>query len=297
MDSDTISGGVQGTSARARFTGFDGAGEALLPSFTAEGIQIADGAAASLIDASLLSVTETAEAIAGLHIAVDRLASASTSNASARDEPGCVVFLLSGVDGPAAAAAVRVAARRLAPTRRVNAIRVGRSAADAARTVAFMLNCRSLTGQLVLLGPPYPASVPAQPDLRPSDAVPRSWPSAGTREVLIRDLVLPCRIGVRRHERDAPQRVRINLVLAVEETPLHDRLEDVVCYDEVVDHIRRLAAGSHINLVETLAERIAEGCFGDRRVGAVRVTVEKLDVYPEATATGVRIVRIRPDSQ
>ena len=249
----------------------------------------------AIVDATPLAAADANRALQALADAAALLGTAP----SAPGRPGSVVFLLPATaDGPGAAAAVRRLARQAAPHWRLNAVRIGRSAEDAARTVAFALSCRSFTGQLVALDQPLQASIPAQPDLRPS--VPSAAGGAPrktvTREVMIRDLVLPCRVGVRRHERDAPQRVRVNLKLIVDETPLHDRLEDVVCYDEIVDHIRRIATGGHVNLVETLAERIADGCFDDRRVRSARVAVEKLDVYSDATAAGVRIIRHRPDS-
>ncbi|MFN4089165.1 MAG: dihydroneopterin aldolase [Alphaproteobacteria bacterium] len=262
----------------------------------------------ALVDASPLAAGQGGVAI--LRQAVEAL----LAGAAPADPPGVVVFLLAGVDAPKAVVALRALARRAAPGWRVNGVRVGRSAEDCARTVAFALDCRSLTGQLVVLDPPYGSSVPHQPDLPPAAGIaagPAVGPATGPagrrtagagrrgaagREVLIRDLVLPCRVGVRRHERDAPQRVRINLKLTVDETPLHDRLEDVVCYDDIVDHVRAVAAADHVNLVETLAERIADGCFGDPRVRRVRVAVEKLDIYPDAAAAGVRIVRERADS-
>ena len=125
----------------------------------------------------------------------------------------------------------------------------------------------------------------------PADAAPLL--PAGTRRVLIRDLVLACEIGAYRHERDARQRVRINLDLFVREepAPIGDDLRNVVCYDEIVGGVRRLAGGGHVNLVETLAERIALMCLADARIRSARVRVEKLDVYPDATAAGIEIER------
>jgi dihydroneopterin aldolase len=118
-------------------------------------------------------------------------------------------------------------------------------------------------------------------------------PTGGLRRVFVRDLVLPCEIGVLRHERGAPQRVRINLDLSVlEDRPIEDDLRNVVCYDEIVTGIRRLAEGGHVNLVETLAERIAGMCLADARVRIARVRVEKLDVYEDVAAVGVEIERL-----
>jgi len=115
----------------------------------------------------------------------------------------------------------------------------------------------------------------------------------GHRRVLVRDLVLTCEIGILRHERGRPQRVRVNLDLEVREdaAPIGDDLRNVVCYDEIVSAIRRLVAGGHMNLVETLADRIAQLCLGDARIRVARVRVEKLDVYADAGSVGVEIER------
>lgn len=115
------------------------------------------------------------------------------------------------------------------------------------------------------------------------------------RHVFIRDLVLPCSIGVYRHEHTHTQRVRINVDLAVRESdgPLNDDLANVVCYEDVANGIRAIVARDHVNLVETLAEQIATLCLGDLRILSARVRVEKLDVFTDAKSVGVEIERIR----
>ena len=113
------------------------------------------------------------------------------------------------------------------------------------------------------------------------------------RHVFIRDLILTCLIGVHKHERKKPQRIRINLDLAVTEQSVisTDRLADVVCYEDVADRIRSIVNNGHVNLVETLAEKIASKCLEDRRVKATRVRIEKLDVFKDAASAGVEIER------
>lgn len=117
--------------------------------------------------------------------------------------------------------------------------------------------------------------------------------------VFIRDLVLPCSIGIHPHEKDAPQRVRLNLDLAVHEPAdaINDDYANVVCYETITNAVRDLLAGGHVNLVETLAEDIAGICLGDIRVRSVRVRVEKLDIMPEAVSVGVEIERFRIDDE
>lgn len=117
--------------------------------------------------------------------------------------------------------------------------------------------------------------------------------TAGVRHVFLRDLVVVARIGVYKHEHETPQRVRINLDLAVREGkgPRNDDLAEVVCYEEIRERVRRVVLDRHVNLVETMAERIAESCLSDPRVRTARVRVEKLDVFEDVASVGVEIER------
>lgn len=118
----------------------------------------------------------------------------------------------------------------------------------------------------------------------------------GPYRILIRDLVLPARIGAFAHEEGAPQRVRIAATIEVVPDPTvgADRLERVVSYGPIVDAIRLLVGEGHIRLAETLAERIAAICLDDPRARAAEVTVEKLDVYPDVVV-GVSVRRTRDE--
>lgn len=128
-------------------------------------------------------------------------------------------------------------------------------------------------------------------DVKPSRAA-RSATAAPVAHLFVRDLVLPSLIGVHRHEQDVKQRVRINLDLTVAEpVATDDRLASVVNYETIVARIRAAIGSGHVNLVETLAERIAALCLDDSRVRVARVRVEKLDVFPDAASVGVEIER------
>jgi dihydroneopterin aldolase len=113
--------------------------------------------------------------------------------------------------------------------------------------------------------------------------------------ILVRDLVLKCSIGIHAHERLAPQRVRVNIEMAAFEQagPLSDDIANVVSYEDTIDGVKGILANGHINLVETLAEKIASLCLEDGRVASVTVRVEKLDVYAEAASVGIEIERRR----
>lgn len=120
----------------------------------------------------------------------------------------------------------------------------------------------------------------------------------GVYRIFIRDLVLSCSIGVHDYEKLAPQRVRLNVDVTAREpgAALEDDIVKVVSYEDLVMGIRAIASVGHINLVETLAERVANLCLSDPRVVTVRVRVEKPDVIVEAGGVGVEIERRRSDS-
>ncbi len=124
----------------------------------------------------------------------------------------------------------------------------------------------------------------------PRPALPRA-----IYRIVVRDLLLKCRIGVYEHERLAPQRVLINVDLAVSEVVggTSDDIANVYNYEDVISGAKDIIAAGHIDLVETLAERIAAHCLKDSRVEDVRVKVEKLDVYAEAESVGIEIERLQ----
>lgn len=116
-----------------------------------------------------------------------------------------------------------------------------------------------------------------------------------TYRIIVSDLVLPWRIGVRRHEEDRRQRVRINLDLVVREQadPMADNYQAVTCYEKIIEKIRQMAAAGHVKLAETVAHKVALMCLMEPNAEEVTVRVEKLDAVHDAASVGVEIRRFR----
>lgn len=119
--------------------------------------------------------------------------------------------------------------------------------------------------------------------------------SSGLRHVFVRDLEMMALIGIYGHEKTDPQRIIVNIDLSVAEGdgPKGDDISHVVSYEIVVKKVEAIVAEGHINLVETLCEKIAASCLKDKRVMAARVRVEKPDIIPNARSVGVEIERMR----
>ena len=113
-------------------------------------------------------------------------------------------------------------------------------------------------------------------------------------QVLIKNLEVLARIGIHGHEQGKPQPVRINIWLDGDMEVGVDRLENAMDYEAIAGKIRSIIEAGHINLAETLAERVAAACFEDKRVKHARVRVEKLHALAGAEAAGVEIERDAP---
>ena len=74
-----------------------------------------------------------------------------------------------------------------------------------------------------------------------------------------------------------------------------DALDDTIDYGAVVASVERVVQSEHHQLLERLAERIAEEVLADERVTAVTVSVRKLrpPVPQDLATSGVRITRPR----
>lgn len=85
------------------------------------------------------------------------------------------------------------------------------------------------------------------------------------------------RHGVFGFEREQGQEFVIDVVLRLRtaEAARTDDVRDTVHYGEVAETVARVVGGEPVNLIETLAERIAVAVLADRRLTSVRVTVHK----------------------
>ncbi|MFL6623919.1 MAG: dihydroneopterin aldolase [Sulfurifustaceae bacterium] len=111
--------------------------------------------------------------------------------------------------------------------------------------------------------------------------------------VYIRNLRIDCIIGVFEWERRVRQTVAIDLDLAadVARAARTDRLEDTVDYKAIAKRLIEYVGQSQFQLVETLAEKIAEIVLTEFGVRWVRVCINKRGALRHATDVGVVIER------
>jgi 7,8-dihydroneopterin aldolase/epimerase/oxygenase len=115
--------------------------------------------------------------------------------------------------------------------------------------------------------------------------------------VYIRDLEVETIIGVYAWERRVRQRLRLNLELAADArtAAARDELGGTVDYAAVAARILAFAGETQFQLVETMAERLAELLIAEFGVEWLRLDIAKAGAVREARAVGVVIERRRAD--
>jgi 7,8-dihydroneopterin aldolase/epimerase/oxygenase len=97
--------------------------------------------------------------------------------------------------------------------------------------------------------------------------------------------------GVLPHEREFGQRFVVDVVLELDLAVAgrSDDLADTVDYGALSAEVAAIVAGEPVDLIETVATRIATRCLADERVQATEVTVHKPAAPVPVVATEVAV--------
>lgn len=115
--------------------------------------------------------------------------------------------------------------------------------------------------------------------------------------VEIDDLLVRAIIGINPEERVNKQDVLITLRLDADLKPAarSDSIDDAVNYRTIAKNVIAFVEQSSFQLVEKLAEEVAQLCLRDLRVERVRVHLRKPGAVRFARSVGVCIERTRDD--
>ena len=120
-------------------------------------------------------------------------------------------------------------------------------------------------------------------------------PGAGVDRLAVVGIEARGHHGVLDFERRDGQVFKVDLVLGIDTRPAagSDDLHDTVDYGTLVAAVRKAIETDPVDLIETLAQRIADVCLGDSRVEWTEVTVHKPDAPIEATFSDVALTIFR----
>jgi FolB domain-containing protein len=113
-------------------------------------------------------------------------------------------------------------------------------------------------------------------------------------KIFIRNLLVPCRIGLSEDERSRIQNVLIDLEIFHDLTPAgaSDDIRKTVNYDGIRQRIAELVSTRQFKLIEAVAESVASLLLENIGTKKVRVIVRK-EKYNQSPLMGIEIMRER----
>jgi dihydroneopterin aldolase len=120
-------------------------------------------------------------------------------------------------------------------------------------------------------------------------------PTLARDRLAVRGLAVHGHHGVFEFERRDGQEFLVDLVLGMDTSGAarSDDLQDTVDYGTLVEQVRSAVANDPVDLIETLAQRIAEVCLRHDQVADVEVTVHKPNAPIQATFDDVALTITR----
>jgi dihydroneopterin aldolase len=95
--------------------------------------------------------------------------------------------------------------------------------------------------------------------------------------LILQDIEVECRIGTTEQERASAQPLRIDVAIAIDAAQIaaQDQVQGALDYARVVERVRAICASKEFNLLETLADRLADALLWEARAKSVQVCVKK----------------------
>jgi len=111
-------------------------------------------------------------------------------------------------------------------------------------------------------------------------------------QIHIEQLEIFARVGVPEKERATPQRLTVSITLWPKQDmrDLADQINRTVNYSAVAEEAKNFARDQSVNLIETLADRLAMHLLGSFPIQEIRVELRKF-ALPDAKYVSVTVTR------
>lgn len=114
-------------------------------------------------------------------------------------------------------------------------------------------------------------------------------------KVFIKDLCVDMYAGIYDFEKNAPQRVNINIEIDVITNKSRgiDSIRDVLSYEDICNEVAEICNKQHYELIETLAEDICASCLNHKQATSIILSIDKPDIIENTKTVGVKVKRTK----
>jgi dihydroneopterin aldolase len=111
--------------------------------------------------------------------------------------------------------------------------------------------------------------------------------------IFLRELKIETLIGVYEWEKRVPQTLQFDLEIGLPDSRAcqTDNIKDALNYADIVRHIQSVLSSRHFNLLEALAEHIAQILLNDFNAPWVKISVAKLNAIRGSKMVGISLER------
>ena len=108
--------------------------------------------------------------------------------------------------------------------------------------------------------------------------------------IFVENFQTKCLIGIYPKEKSKKQNLRISVILKIKRKYKQDSLKSVISYEKIIDELEKVKNLKHLNLVETLAQHLANKFLLINDVKLIEIKIEKIDILKGNGSTGAKLV-------
>ena len=104
--------------------------------------------------------------------------------------------------------------------------------------------------------------------------------------IFIKNFKTECYIGVYPNEKERKQKIKVTVKLKIKRLKITDQLSSTVCYQKILNILEKINKFTHINLVETLAHKLADEFTEIKNIKKITIKISKCEVSNQETDVG-----------
>ena len=104
--------------------------------------------------------------------------------------------------------------------------------------------------------------------------------------IFVKNYETLCLIGIYPNEKKYKQKVRISIRLGLKKIGSKDTLKSTVSYENIIEYLEKIKKFPHINLVETLAQKILKHFSNFNTINLIEVEIVKTRILGKKTDVG-----------
>jgi len=104
--------------------------------------------------------------------------------------------------------------------------------------------------------------------------------------IFVKNFETICFIGIYPEEKSKKQKVNISVKLEFKRTGYSDKLSNTMSYEIIIDYLKNIKNLQHINLVETLANKICNFFQSQKNICYIEIEIIKCNLLNKKTDVG-----------